>query len=221
MKNTESTPDPETARPPPRVSASDPSGAEAAAERVREGGVIVYPTETVYGLGCDPFRPEAVARVRAVKGRDAEKPMLAVTDRWERVRDWFSEVSTLVEPLLQHNQPVAVTLALPAGEGAPPALVGPEGLVAVRRSGDPFVAGLVAAAGVPVLSTSANRAGEPPAADFADLDASVLAAVDFAVDAGRPLGGVPSTVVTVRGGELVVLRPGAVPEAELRALLGA
>jgi len=200
------------------------AGPEAAAEAAavcRAGGVVVYPTETVYGLGCDPFQAQAVARVRAVKGRDALKPMLAVTDAWPRAERWFAEVPAALAPVLEHEPPLAVTVVLPAGPAAPEALVSAEGTVAVRRSSDPFVAALVAATGAPVLSTSANRAGEPPASGFAALDPAVLSAVDLAVDAGRPLGGTPSTVVTVREGALVVLREGAVPLAALQALVRA
>src|SRR5690606_2430759 len=117
--------------------------------------------------------------------------------------------------LMRHDPPLPVTLVFDASNEAPPALVGPEGTVAIRRTSDPFCRALVAAAGRPVLSTSANRAGEPPVSRFEDLDPAVLAAADHAVDAGRPLGGVPSTVVRIVDGRLVVLREGAVGIDEL------
>ncbi len=88
----------------------------------------------------------------------------------------------------------------------------------MRRTTDPFSRALVAAAGTPVLSTSANRAGRPPAARFADLDPAVLAAVDLAEDAGRPLAGTPSTVATVREGRVVVFREGAALTADLERI---
>lgn len=192
-----------------------------AATVLRRGGVIVHATETVYGLACDPFDAAAVARVRAIKGRDADKPMLAVTDRWDRVAAWLASVP---EPLarltarLTEAGPMAVTLVLPASAAAPPSLVSAAGEVAVRCSADETVAALVTASARALLSTSANQAGEPPAARFADLDREVIAAVDLALDAGRDLGGVPSTVVAVRDGRIVVLRAGAVPEAEVQRL---
>ena len=192
---------------------------ERAAAVVRAGGVLVYPTETVYGLGCDPARAEAVARVRAVKGRDAARPMLALTDRWGRVAPWLANLTDAHRRLMQHAPPLPVTVVFDAAEAAPPALVSAGGTVGVRRTTDPFCCALAAAAGTPVLSTSANRAGQPPPHRFEDLDPAVTEAVDLAVDAGRDLAGTPSTVVRIDAGRLVVLREGAVDAKTLRAIV--
>ncbi|MDX1530437.1 MAG: L-threonylcarbamoyladenylate synthase [Rhodothermales bacterium] len=190
-----------------------------AAAVVRAGGVLVYPTETVYGIGCDPADAAAVARIRALKGRDAAKPMLAVTDAWHRVEGWIAGVTDAHGRLMAHEPPLALTLVFAAAEAAPPALVSPEGTVALRRTPDPFCRALVAAAGTAVLSTSANRAGLPPAHRFDDLDPTVRDAADLAVDAGRPLGGTPSTVARVAAsGRLEVLREGAVDRATLERI---
>ena len=120
--------------------------------------------------------------------------------------------------LMQHTPTLPVTLVFPATEAAPPGLVSADGTVGLRRTVDPFCRALVAATG-PVLSTSANRAGQPPAHRFADLDPAVTFAADMAVDAGQSLGGAPSTVVRLDGGRLVVLRQGAVSQARLREVL--
>src|SRR5690606_9196641 len=141
--------------------------------------------ETVYGLGCDPSAAAAVARVRAVKGRDGDRPMLALTDRWGRVAPWLAGLTDAHRRLMQHAPPLPVTLVFDASAAAPPALVSVEGAVGIRRTTDAFCRALVAAADTPVLSTSANRAGHPPVHRFADLDRAVKAAVDLAVDAGR------------------------------------
>ncbi|MEM1041484.1 MAG: L-threonylcarbamoyladenylate synthase [Bacteroidota bacterium] len=192
--------------------------ADQAAAAVRSGGVIVYPTETVYGLGCDPADAEAVARIRRVKGRDAARPMLALTDAWSRVEGWLVGLTDVHRRLMEHDPPLPVTVVFDAAPDAPPGLVSTAGGIGIRRTTDPFCLALVAAAG-PVLSTSANRAGEPPARRFADLDPAVTAAADLAVDAGQALGGTPSTVVRVEGGRLAVLREGAVDAATLRAII--
>ena len=192
---------------------------ERAAAVVRAGGVLVYPTETVYGLGCDPARAEAVARVRAVKGRDAARPMLALTDRWGRVAPWLAGLTDAHRRLMQHAPPLPVTIVFEASEAAPPALVSAEGGIGVRRTTDPFCRALVAGAGTPVLSTSANRAGAPAVHRFEDLDPAVTDAVDLAVDAGHALGGTPSTVVRIDAGRLVVLREGTVNAETLRAIV--
>lgn len=194
---------------------------ERAAAVVRRGGVLVYPTETVYGIGCDPADPAAVARVRAIKGRDAGRPMLALTDAWDRVESWIEGRTDLHRRLMGHEPPLPVTIVFEASNHAPPGLVSEAGTVGLRRTTDAFCRALVAAADTPVLSTSANRAGQPSAHRFAALDPAVLGAVDEAVDAGRPLGGTPSTVVRVEGGDLVVLREGAVEAGVLHRIVAA
>jgi L-threonylcarbamoyladenylate synthase len=199
----------------------DAKAVERAAAVVRSGGVLVYPTETVYGIGCDPANTDAVARVRTVKGRDADKPMLAITDRWGRVASWIAGLTDAHRALMQHEPPLPVTIVFDASDDAPPGLVSPQGGIGIRRTTDPFCRALVAAADTPVLSTSANRAAQPPVARFADLDFTVLDAVDDAVDAGRDLSGTPSTVVRVEEGRLVVLREGAVRTAELHQIVAA
>ena len=201
------------------MDAAGPEEVARAAAVIRAGGVIAYPTETVYGLGCDPTDAAAVERVRAVKGRDADRPMLALTDRWGRVGPWLAGLTAAHRRLMAHEPPLPVTIVFDASDAAPPTLVSPGGTVGIRRTTDPFCRALVAAADTPVLSTSANRAGEPPPARFADLDPAVAAAVDLAVDAGHALDGTPSTVVRIEGGRLVVLRAGAVDEATLRRIV--
>lgn len=207
-----------SSRPTPGPTASP----EEAAAVVRRGGLLLYPTETVYGLGCDPADPAAVARLRALKGRDAAKPMLAITDRWGRVAPWVRDLTEAHRRLMQHDPPLPVTLVFDASAAAPPGLVSPEGTIALRRTADPFCRALVAAAGTAILSTSANRAGHPPPARFADLDPTLLEAVDLAVDAGCPLGGTPSSVVHVAAtGQLEVLREGAVAAETLKRIVRA
>ena len=194
---------------------------EHAAEVVWGGGVLVYPTETVYGIGCDPRDGRAVDRVRAVKGRDADRPMLALTDEWDRVEPWLAGVTVAHRRLMQHKPMLAVTLLFDASDAAPPGLVSASGEIGLRRTPDLFCRALVAAVHVPLLSTSANRAGHPAASRFADLDPAVIDAVDLAVDAGHDLGGTPSTVVRIEAGRPVVLREGAVDAETLRAIIEA
>ena len=191
---------------------------ERAAEVVWGGGVLIYPTETVYGLGCNPYAASAIDRVRAVKGREAERPMLALTDEWGRVESWLAGVTVVHRRLMQHDPLLPVTILFDASDAAPPGLVSASGEIGLRRTPDPFCRALVVATDVPLLSTSANRAGHPAAAHFDDLDPAVIDAVDLAVDAGHALGGTPSTVVRVEAGRLVILREGAVDGAALRAI---
>ena len=200
------------------TASTSPAGVARAAEVLRAGGVLLYPTETVYGLGCDPSDRAAVARIRALKGRDADKPMLALTDTWERVAGWYEDGGDTHRRLMAFEGPL--TILLRASAGAPATLVGPEGLVGVRRTQDPFCRALVAASGVPLVSTSANPAGAPAPAAFEAVAREIRSGVALAVDAGAPLAGAPSTVVRLDGDDIVVVREGAVSAAAVRDAVG-
>jgi L-threonylcarbamoyladenylate synthase len=201
-----------------RVAGTDAAGVQEAARVVASGGLLLYPTETVYGLGCDPWAARAVARLRALKGRDAGKPMLALTDEWARVAGWFARLTDVHRRLMAFDGPL--TVLFEAGPGAPTALVGPDGLIGARRTGDAFCRAVMGRSDRVLVSTSANPAGAPAPSRFADVDEALLAGVDLAVDAGAPLAGVPSTVVRVAGEGVVVVRAGAVSEAELQRVVG-
>jgi L-threonylcarbamoyladenylate synthase len=132
-----------------------------AARIVRAGGVIAYPTEAVYGLGCLPDDPVAVARLLALKGRRTGKGLIVVASRLEDLEplvDW----SGIDQGRVLETWPGPVTWALPAGAGASSWIRGPGGRVAVRVSAHPLVRALCDRTG-PLVSTSANPSGRPPA----------------------------------------------------------
>lgn len=200
------------------VVGTEADGLARAVAVVRRGGVLVYPTETVYGLGGDPTHDAVRARVRALKGRDAVKPMLVLTDEWARVRGWIREPSVPHRRLMVHEPALPVTLLFEPSECAPEGLSGPGGQVGIRRTSDPFCCALIAEADRALLSTSANPAGEPAPRRFDEIDAALRRAVDLVVDAGRELAGVPSTVVRIQEGGMEVLREGAVSRGVLAAI---
>lgn len=199
-----------------RLNGPDADALAAAARLIRCGGVVVYPSDTVYGLGGDARRPDVAARCRSVKGRGAV-PMLSLVDRWERVEAWVApderEACARVAAL------PGVTVLARATDQAPRHLVGAEGWVGVRVAGGAAGA-LAARIDAPLLSTSANPSGQPTPARVADLDAGLRRRVDAVLDGGA-LDGAPSTVVRPERGALVVIREGAVTAEALRAALGA
>jgi L-threonylcarbamoyladenylate synthase len=197
----------------------DAAGVAAAARAVRAGGVILYPTETVYGIGGDARRPDVVNRVRGMKGRDGSKPVLVLVDTWARVAGWIAGDDSGAAAIMQHDPPLAVTLLVEATPDTPVDVVGPDGLVGVRRTSDPFCQALIAEADAPLLSTSANPPGEPAPWRFDDVAATLRASVDVAVDGGRDLPGVPSTVARVADGRVNVVRLGAVSAETLERVL--
>jgi L-threonylcarbamoyladenylate synthase len=180
---------------------------------LRRGEVVAYPTETFYGLGVDPFNETALERLRTVKGR-GEKAISMLIEGEAMLARLVAEIPPIAAGLIQRHWPGALTIALPARAGLPAALVS-DGCVAVRQSPHPIARALVARFGGPVTTTSANRAGEPPASTAAAV-AAALGSACHLLDGGPTTGGAPSTLVRVRGDAVEVLRPGAVDLAPPR-----
>jgi L-threonylcarbamoyladenylate synthase len=202
--------------------------AEAALGRVvahlRGGGLLAYPTETVYGLGSRP-RAGEVRALAELKGRRPDKPFLLLVASREMAEAQGLAFNESASALARAFWPGPLTLVLPGGGGRlPDSLRGPEGGIAVRWTSHPHTARLVAALGEPLTSTSANLPGVPPAPG-ADAIARDFAA---AIAAGRLLvldGGVlgnrpPSTVVDCTSPTPRVVRAGALPVGELRRAVG-
>lgn len=192
--------------------------ARKALERcVAAGGVAIFPADTLYGLACDPTNAEAVARIDAIKRRDPGKPSAVLYFSPLAMRELLTSLGERTRAAVAALLPGPVTLVLANPEHRYPlACGGDPGRLGVR-----LIEGPVAGAMCPVLQTSANRSGEPPA-DVFDLVDALLGEVDLAIDGGA-LGGAPSTVVDLsdldRSGEWSILREGALPAAELAAVL--
>ncbi|NNF59219.1 MAG: L-threonylcarbamoyladenylate synthase, partial [Rhodothermaceae bacterium] len=202
------------------VFGADGEGIREAADVVASGGVVLYPTETVYGLGGDPHEVVVMERIRRLKGRDADKPVLVLTDDWARVVAWLDGVSEAHRRLMTHEPPLPVTLLFDAASATPPWLVGPDGWVGVRRTSDLFCRAVIGRADCALLSTSANEAGGTAPHQFDDVPSAIREGVDCAIDAGQPLAGTPSTVIRFDGEDLVAIREGAVHVKTLREIIG-
>lgn len=198
-----------------------PEELASAAAHVREGGILSYPTETVYGFGglCSP---EAIARVRALKRRDEDRPLLVLL---RGAQDAVSLVWTdAARELASLFWPGAVTLVLSDPEGAfPPGVRSPAGSVAVRVSPHPLVAGLLELVGEPMTSTSANVPGVAPARSGQEaLEAARALGAGpelLVLEAGVLPDSGPSTIVDCTTSVPVVLRQGTVPVSRLRCAL--
>jgi L-threonylcarbamoyladenylate synthase len=178
----------------------------AAAAALMRGGVVGFPTETFYGLAVDALNVEALEGLRALKGRGEKAISLLVTQ--DMLGALVAEISPRARALMAAHWPGALTLALPAAAGLPEALVS-DGCVAVRHSPHPVAQALLERFGFPITATSANPAGAPPPTTAGGVrayfgDRCVI------VDGGETPGGLPSTLVRVRGEAVEVLRAGAV-----------
>jgi L-threonylcarbamoyladenylate synthase len=189
----------------------------AAAAVLRRGGLVAYPTETFYGLGCLALDAAAVARLAAAKGRPDGKPLPLLADRLEAV-ERVAFLSPRARRLAARFWPGPLTLILPARPGLPAEVTAGSGRVGIRVAGGEVARALAAAAGGPLVSTSANLSGAPPPASPGALDPALVARLDGVLDAGATPGGLPSTVVAVEGEALTLVRAGAVPFEEVAAV---
>jgi L-threonylcarbamoyladenylate synthase len=157
---------------------------DTALPALRAGGVIAYPTEAVWGLGCDPGHEAAVMKLLRLKQRPIEKGMILVAAELSQLDDWVRLHALPPERQTDvlASWPGAHTWILPAGPRAPRWITGEHSGIAVRISAHPLVAALCRAWGGPLVSTSANLAGKPPARTRAELDPALLPLLDGLID---------------------------------------
>ena len=180
-----------------------------AAAAILRGEVVAYPTETFYGLAVDALNEAALSKLRALKGRAAEKAFSLLVSGHEMLSALCSGISPLAERLMAQHWPGPLTLALPARPGLPASIVA-DGYVAVRLSPNPFAHALVASAGRPITATSANPAGLPPPRTAVEVAAYFAPESCLILDGGTTPGGQPSTLARVCEERVEILRQGAV-----------
>ncbi|MDF3920096.1 MAG: L-threonylcarbamoyladenylate synthase [Pseudomonadota bacterium] len=166
----------------------------AAVAALRRGGIIAYPTEGVWGLGCDPDDERALSALIALKGRASEKGLILIAGDIRQLAAWLEGVDDDAMARLAASWPGPNTWLIPDNGRAAPLLRGSHSTLAVRVSDHPLVQALCAAWGGPLVSTSANRAGEPPAMSASQVRETFGEALDAVVEG--PLGGRdrPSTI---------------------------
>lgn len=187
----------------------------AALDCLRGGGLLVYPTETVYGIGTALFAVDpGIERLRRVKDSPAGRPYLLLVASARQAFSLWSEVPQGARALAQRYWPGALTMIGPAAPGLPAELLGSAqtsaghvDTLSVRVPGDERIRDLLVQLGEPILSTSANRRGVAPPAEFHDVDLHTLGP-DLAIDAGACAGGQPSTLLSLMGDQPLVLRQG-------------
>lgn len=185
-----------------------------ASQALKRGELVIYPTETFYALGCLATLPAAVARVFTLKQRPLDKPLPLILADWDMVaRCARLDVAALA--LARKFWPGPLSIVTPVAESISPLAKDASGRSAVRMSPHPLARALCQAAGGPLVSSSANRSGQPPAAQPQDLDADLVSRV-LVLDARPwPGGGLPSTLVEVTPEHAVrIIRPGALGRAD-------
>ncbi|WP_315834486.1 L-threonylcarbamoyladenylate synthase [Bradyrhizobium prioriisuperbiae] len=200
--------------------AADAKAAEIAAQTLLRGGLVAFPTETVYGLGADATNPQAIARLYQAKGRPAFNPLIAhVADLAAAQAIARFDAQSL--KLAQAFWPGPLTLVLPKAEGCPVADLATAGLdtVAVRVPAHPVAHAILQALGRPVAAPSANLSGHVSPTTAAHVASDLDGRIDLIVDGGPVRVGVESTIVACLKAP-TMLRPGGVPRSEIERVLG-
>jgi len=177
-----------------------------AAAVIREGGVIAYPTEAVYGLGCDPRNPDAVRRVLAIKERPEHKGLILIAASVDQLADFVSPLDDTLEARLLPTWPGPVTWVVPTPPETPRWLRGEHDSIAVRVTAHALTRDLCLAADTALVSTSANLSGATPARTADEVEQALGERVDLVLDG--PTGGLdrPTEIRDARDG--TILRPG-------------
>ena len=191
----------------------------AEARRVlRSRGVLALPTETFYALAVNPFDPAALGRLFALKARPAAKPVLVLIAGPEMLFQVAREVPAAAIPLMAAFWPGPLTLILPARLDLPPLLTGGTGTVGLRQPRQDLVCRLLAALGLPLTGTSANRSGQEPLVTAAAVARELGGEVDLILDAGPCPGGLPSSILDVTISPPRLVRAGAIATSAIQEL---
>jgi L-threonylcarbamoyladenylate synthase len=195
-----------------RVVKPDLDGLTAAAESVAHGGVICYPTDTVYGLGCDPFNISAIAKAISAKGRRKKAMPVLVTDHV--VAERLAYFSRSARKLANRFWPGPLTIVLPARDDVP-LILAPQRTVGVRSPKHAICQQLLKLCSGCLVGTSANMTGKPPAVSVDQIIKQLGDRVDIVLDGGRSLMGVSSTVVDLTETRIRIVREGLVGKTEI------
>ncbi len=189
-----------------------------AAEVIQAGGIIVYPTETLYGIGCSAMHPRALRRVQDLKRRAEPKPILVLVRSKEDLKPLVREVPEAALALMKAFWPGPLTIVLQASEIVPPELTQGKGTIGVRIPSCAVCLRLLELAGTPITSTSANLSGTSPLDTIASMRTVLTPGIDLYLDAGTLPPSKPSTVIDATGAELRILREGAVSADAIRGV---
>lgn len=192
-----------------------------AVRALKEGRVIIFPTETYYGLGCNAFDPDAVGKIFAIKSRPMNTPLPVVIGKREDLALLSLDVCPTAAKLMDHFWPGPLSIVLPALPTVPDLLTANAGRVAVRLSPHEATQALCRAAGMVLVASSANLSGDPPVSDMTALPEKLVSSVAGIYQQGPcPSGRSPSTVVDVTlgpgGPEVRILRPGIITAESLQ-----
>jgi L-threonylcarbamoyladenylate synthase len=189
------------------------------ASRINGGGLVVFPTNTFYGLGAKAMDADAVERVYRAKKRSPAKPLLILIASPADLSAWVQSVPDMAKRIMKAFWPGSVTLVFQSKESLPANLTGHTGKIGIRLAGHPVALALVRELGSPVTGTSANISGNEGATSVNTLNGEILEHVDLVLDAGGLGGGKGSTIVDVTVDPPTILREGTISADKIKAVL--
>ena len=182
---------------------------------LKEGGLVAYPTDTVYGLGACANLTDAVERIYQVKQRPLNMPLPLLMADISQIDEFIKSISPVARLLINHFLPGALTLVLPASDNVPDIITGGDKSVAIRVPAHPVPVALTKGLGFPIVGTSANISSMPSPLTANDVRSQFGEKVDLIIDGGRCPGGKESTIVDVTGKDVIIIREGAISRQEL------
>lgn len=194
------------------------SDLQKAVRILRAGGVIAYPTDTVYGLGAHAFHKAAVERIYRIKGRPITQPLSVLIAGIGDVESLVEDFSPLARALAERFWPGGLTIVLRRRPSVPSWITSGQATIGLRVPDHPLALELIRGLGAPLIGTSANLSGRPSCATAGEVQEELAGAVDFILDGGRCPGGIESTVVDATAVRPVILREGAIASGDILAV---
>lgn len=192
------------------ITADEPNAMRRTADELKQGKLVAFPTDTVYGVGCPAFDAPAVERLYKVKGRQANKPIPILVTGPDQLRLIAAEVNPLAEKLIEKFWPGALTLILKRRSDLPDVICAGGDTIAVRMPAHVLTLALIEEVGSPLATTSANMSGRQSPLDAQQVLLNLNGRIDLILDAGPCPGGVDSTVVDATGDVVKILRETAI-----------
>ncbi|HIH22094.1 TPA: threonylcarbamoyl-AMP synthase [Candidatus Micrarchaeota archaeon] len=195
------------------ISADDETAFQKTKDAISIGKIVIYPTDTVYGIGCNALNAESVEQIKKIKGRDGNKAMSVILGTLSLIRE-YCEVSEKQAAILATYLPGPFTFILRLKKGKEKILgyiAGADGGIGIRVPEHQMMRRISTGLGIPIITTSANPSGEKDAIEFGKINRNIVSACDLAIDGGKTKYAAPSTVVdlTDGNGAMKVLRKGA------------
>ena len=193
---------------------------QTAAKILQEGGLVAFPTETVYGLGGNGLDNTACEKIYLAKGRPSDNPLILHISEFEELNPIVREISPAAQKLMDAFWPGPLTMVFPKSDIVPEKATGGLDTVAVRFPNHPVARAIIKAAGLPIAAPSANSSGKPSPTRASHVEFDLNGKIDMIVDGGAAEWGLESTIVDVSGEVPMILRPGAVTKEMMEEVVG-